>query len=164
MNQLCERCRTQQAEVIAAEMYVCGPCAAVLEWSYGIPREATQPEAVEPPAEVFTAEIVDMDGPPPIEGDYMTGGLGDVTLPGVIVPPVGVAQAFGVWPQSSRAKTPDAKQDGFPWLKVMIVVGGVAAVGAVGMILVRMVETAHETQREGREFIKQHPEVLTALV
>ena len=155
MQQLCERCRMHPADVVVADMCVCEPCASVLEWSYGIVRDDAPPA---PPAHVVSDRISG-------EEHYQTSGIGDV----IMSPPLSVARAFGMFDDHvpgavGAARVAEKPTGGFPWFTLVLAVGGVAAIGTMALALVRVAETAREAQREGREFITKHPEVLTALV
>jgi hypothetical protein len=157
----CERCQVNPAEVVVfGEMCVCQPCAeALLEQN----------------------------------GMHATGALGDVSPFGVLVAPLGVAEGLGLvkptmgmglghipeWlggqnaaaqvpsPARTAAPPPPASlrddDDGFPFLKVMFVLGAVGVVGVLGASLVRATRTARGVQDGALEAVKKHPEVLAAL-
>ncbi len=127
--QVCERCRTHPAEVIFGESSVCMPCAETMAWSLGMPFDPSQLE-------------------------HVTSGISDVSPIGVIVPPIGVAESLGLF-----SLGPKKKDDGFPFVRVTLLLGGIAAVGVVGLMAVNALKTANVA----RETIKKHPELLAAL-
>jgi hypothetical protein len=133
---LCERCHVHQADVIFGDLSVCGPCAETMAWSLGIPYDPSQIE-------------------------HVTGGIGDVTPIGAVVPPIGIAESLGLvslMPGGTRRQQ-QGKDDGFPFFRVMLVLGGVAAVGVVGLMAVN----AMKTTAAARDTIMKHPELLAGL-
>jgi hypothetical protein len=133
-TKLCERCRVHLPDVIFGELSVCFPCAETMAWTIGVPFDPSQLE-------------------------HVTAGIGDVTPIGVALPPIGVAEALGLISVMPRKK-PD---DGFPFVRVMLVLGGVAAVGVVGLMAVNAMKTADKGLSAARETIIKHPELLAAL-
>ena len=154
----CQRCQANPAEVVVfGEMCVCQSCAAEL-------LEQT--------------------------GFHATGALGDVSPFGVLVAPLGIAEATGIvkptgfglgrlFGGSSQQPSPPAQptppqayavpstslggDDGFPFLKVMFVLGAVGIVGVLGASLVRAARTARGVQEGAVQAVKKHPEILAAL-
>ena len=157
----CDRCQRNPADVVVfGEMCVCQPCARALE------EQAAAP--------------------------YATGALDDVSPLGILIPPLGLAEHLGLvssthgmslghtgdWlgqqasPQHGGVTvTPPAlpplplesDRDGFPFLKVMVVLGTLGAVALVGSALVRTTKAARSAQSGAIDAIKKHPEVLMAL-
>jgi hypothetical protein len=120
----CELCEERSAEVNDDGAALCLPCSRALD--------VTESEAV--------------------MGQFVTGGIGDVSLPGMLIPPIGLAESLGLVDASRRlaaarrAETPepsprDAGGGGGVTsgdvLKVVAVGVGVLAAGAIGLKLVR---------------------------
>jgi hypothetical protein len=161
----CERCQVNPAEVVVfGEMGVCHPCAEALaeqvagaHWTGGL-------ENVSPLGILF----------PPL-GIAESTGIVQPTF-GLTPGRIGETIRQNMPPQSTplqgyvttRAQQPppppaDAERDGFPFLKVMFVLGAVGVVAVLGTALVRTAKTARAVQSGATEAIKKHPEVLMAL-
>jgi hypothetical protein len=65
-----------------------------------------------------------------LEQQYRTGDLSDVTPLGVIVPPLGIAQAFG-GSRSTSSSTPKRPSRGIPWSTIALI--GILAGGALAV-------------------------------
>jgi hypothetical protein len=57
----------------------------------------------------------------------------------------------------------DSDRDGFPFLKVIFVIGAVGAVALVGSALLRATKTAKYVREGAADVVKSHPEILAAL-
>ncbi len=142
----CERCRTQPAEVILGDLSVCMPCAETMAWSLGFPLDPSQLEHV-------------TSG-----GGYVTGETFTEDPWLLLTPPTALYKGlrdFGIINPITAPKKPAgaAADDGFPWIRVTLVLGGIAAVGVVGLMAVNALKTASTA----RETIAKHPELLAAL-
>jgi len=127
------------------------------------------------------------------QAPFVTGGIENVSPFGVLFPPLGIAEGFGAPPALGMSMKnlaasvnrppspptppqrpadlqrrdlpppPDDERDGFPFLKVMFVLGTVAAVGVVGTALLRATKTAKYVREGAADAIKKHPEILAAV-
>lgn len=83
------------------------------------------------------------------------------------IPPPGtprhVVADYLVGAQLAQKLAEPPRSDGFPWLRVMAALGGVAVVGVAGLWIYKITETAGETRRSAMRVIETHPEVLRML-
>ena len=129
----CELCESQPAVRVSGDgMCLCEPCAGALA--------VTKEEAR--------------------AGTIVTSGLSDVTLPGLLIPPLGIAQALGVpdiarrigsggrshYPSTGQAMVPPPAPpapsgDGLANVAKIVAIGaGVVAIGAIGYKFIKSVK------------------------
>ncbi len=133
-TKLCDRCRAHPPELVLGSMCLCAPCAEQIAWSHGV--QATAPAPASSPRAPAPAV---MNGADPFVG-------------------------FQIAHMASGDSALKRMNEGFPWVRVMAVLGGVAVVGVVGLWVYKITETVGETKRSAMRIVENHPEVLKAVL
>ncbi len=163
----CERCQVNPAEVVAfGAMCVCEPCARELhaeaQAAYGGHATAGI-EDISPFGVILPPlGIAEGLGIAPSTFGMSARRLADEWNKPSPVPTQPRAQIEAP-PIMSLRRSGESDRDGFPFLKVIFVIGAVGAVALVGSALLRATKTAKYVREGAAEAVKRNPEILAAL-